>query len=400
MTHVWARARIGAGLLMAACAFPAVAQTVGEITEQKEQAAARQKVLQQRIDELQKRLRAQEQQRKRASDALRDSETAISEANRKLQTLQSELKTLTAAQATLAKTIEQQQKSLERDRESLADQLRAQYTSGLSPWSALLSGKDPLALGRELGYLAYVSRAQVDAIEKLKKGLAELSALEATQAKQQQQLEQTRVSIEGEQKVLADQRKVRSTLLARLEGQIAAQRAERDRLAEDERTLSSLIDGLNEQIEKTRADAKHASAIREEILASLPQGEGLKRGIPMPVKGPILARFGSSRLDGGAWRGVLIGAEAGEPVRSVAAGTVVYATWLRGFGNLIIVDHGDEFLTVYAHNQSLLKRVGDSVRGQDVIAQAGNTGGQLDSALYFELRHRGRPLDPMLYLKQ
>jgi murein hydrolase activator len=400
MTRLWVRAGLGAWLLIGACALPVAAQTVGEISEQKEQAAARQKVLQQRIEELQKRLTAQEQQRKRASDALRESEVAISEANRKLSTLQSELKDLTAAQSALAKTIQQQQASLERDRQSLADQLRAQYTSGLSPWSALLSGEDPLALGRELGYLAYVSRAQADAIEKLKKGLAELSALEATQAKQQENLEQTRVSIQAEQKVLGEQKKVRSTLLARLEGQISAQRAERDRLAEDERTLSSLIDGLNEQIEKFRADAKHAAAIREEILASLPQGVGLKRGIPMPVKGPILARFGSNRLDGGAWRGVLIGAETGVPVRSVAAGTVVYATWLRGFGNLIIVDHGDEFLTVYAHNQSLLKRVGEAVRAQDVIAQAGNTGGQLDSALYFEIRHRGQPLDPMLYLKQ
>jgi septal ring factor EnvC (AmiA/AmiB activator) len=96
----------------------------------------------------------------------------------------------------------------------------------------------------------------------------------------------------------------------------------------------------------------------------------------------------------------LIEVKPGAPVKAVAAGTVVYATWLRGFGNLIIVDHGDEFLTVYAYNQSLLKAVGNTVKAGDVIADAGNSGGQLDSALYFEIRHRGKPLDPQLYFKR
>ena len=95
----------------------------------------------------------------------------------------------------------------------------------------------------------------------------------------------------------------------------------------------------------------------------------------------------------------MIGADPGLPVKAVAAGTVVYATWLRGFGNLIVLDHGDEFLTIYAHNEGLLKEVGQRVRAGDVIANAGNTGGQLDSALYFEIRHRGAPLDPLLYFK-
>lgn len=379
---------------------PVPAQTVGDLTQQKEQASARQQALQLRLEELEKRLQAQEQQRKRAADALRTSELAISDASRRLVALEAEHKRLLTAQAALNQKIKGQQATLEGDRKSLAEQLRAQYTSGLSPWSAMLSGDDPLAMGRELGYLSYVSEAQARAIDKLRRELAELSALEATQAKQQQQLEQTRRSILAEQTTLADQKKTRATLLARLEGQIAAQRAERDQLAEDEKMMSALIEGLNEQLQKRQVDARHAAAIREDILATLPQGEGLKRGIPMPVNGPILARFGSNRPDGGNWRGVLIGADAGAPVRSVAAGTVVYSTWLRGFGNLIVLDHGDEFLTVYAHNQSVLKGVGESVRAQDVIAHAGNTGGQLDSALYFEIRHRGQPLDPLLYLKR
>jgi septal ring factor EnvC (AmiA/AmiB activator) len=170
-------------------------------------------------------------------------------------------------------------------------------------------------------------------------------------------------------------------------------------MTRDEAQLSALIEGLGEQLEKLKTDQSHANAIREDVLSKLPQGEGLKRGIASPVNGKILARYGSNRPEGGAWRGVLIEAASGSPVRAVAAGTVIYATWLRGFGNLIIVDHSDEFVTVYAHNEALLSGVGDSVKAGDIIAEAGNTGGQLDSALYFEIRHRGVPLDPQLYFK-
>jgi len=198
---------------------------------------------------------------------------------------------------------------------------------------------------------------------------------------------------------LVKRKQQRQLLLARLDGQLAAQRAERDRLSRDEQRLGDLIEGLGQQIEQFKADQAHAEAIRDSILSDLPQGEGLKRGIKQPVAGQLLARYGSNRPDGGAWRGVLIEAETGTPVKAVAAGTVVYATWLRGFGNLIIVDHSDEFLTVYAHNESLLKAVGDQVKAGDIIAGAGNTGGQLESALYFEIRHKGVPLDPQLYFK-
>jgi septal ring factor EnvC (AmiA/AmiB activator) len=227
--------------------------------------------------------------------------------------------------------------------------------------------------------------------------LAELSALQTAQTKEQLALEATVKALEGEQKRLAEQRRQRKVLLASLDGQLAAQRAERDRMANDEAQLSALIEGLGEQIEKFKTDQSHANAIREDIFSSLPQGEVIKRGIAKPIEGQIRARYGSNRPDGGAWRGVLIEAATGTPVRAVAAGTVIYATWLRGFGNLIIVDHSDEFVTVYAHNEALLKGVGDSVRAGDIIAEAGNTGGQLDSALYFEIRHRGVPMDPQLY---
>ncbi|UOD50645.1 murein hydrolase activator EnvC family protein [Orrella daihaiensis] len=387
--------------IVAASLGPALGQPAIESLEQDQAAALQAKQdLQARIKSVQEQLERRNKEFRRASDQLRQSELAISDATRRLKDLQAAIARGEQALETLTKKIAQTNADLDRDRSALASQLRAQHSSNLSPWSALLAGKDPQSLGKELGYLSFVADARVKTIERLNKGVAELSALQATQTEQQQLLAKQQQEVQAEQTVLRRERQARADLLAKLEGSIAVERAERDKLVQDEKQLTALIEGLGQQIAKFQADAQHANAIRQEILEALPQGEGLKRGISMPIKGAILARYGSSRPDGGDWRGVLIDAKPGTPVKAVAAGTVVYATWLRGFGNLIIVDHADEFLTVYAYNQSLLKEVGDTVKAGDVIANAGNTGGQLDSALYFEVRHRGKPLDPMLYFKR
>ncbi|MFY9347303.1 MAG: peptidoglycan DD-metalloendopeptidase family protein [Orrella sp.] len=367
------------------------------LSEQKAQADEQRRELQNQIQALQKTLDAQQARFKAAGDELKATEKAISDSRRKIKQLSAQRAETAASLQALAAQISDQQAALAADQKTLADQLRAQHRSGLSPWSAVLSGEDPQSLGRELGYLAHVSDARVAMLAQIDRRLAELSALQSAQTKEQLALEATLKALEGEQKRLAEQRRERKVLLARLDGQLAAQRAERDRMARDEAQLSALIEGIGEQLKKLKTDQSHANAIRADIFSSLPQGEVLKRGMAKPVKGQILARYGSSRPEGGAWRGVLIGAPTGTPVRAVAAGTIIYATWLRGFGNLIIVDHSDEFVTVYAHNEALLKGVGDSVRAGDIIAEAGNTGGQLDSALYFEIRHRGVPLDPQLY---
>lgn len=374
-------------------------QSAQSLSEQKAQAAEQRRALQGQIQALQKKLEAQQSRYKSTADELRSIETAISDASRQLQQLESKQRELAASLKELESDLAAQTKALANDKQALADQMRAQYRSGLSPWSAMLSGQDPQSLGRDLGYLAYVSEARVEIISQINRRMTELSDLRKAQLVQQKEQAATAQAVEIEQQRLVKRKQQRQLLLARLDGQLAAQRAERDRLSRDEQRLGDLIEGLGQQIEQFKADQAHAEAIRDSILSDLPQGEGLKRGIEQPVDGQLLARYGSNRPDGGAWRGVLIDAKTGTPVKAVAAGTVVYATWLRGFGNLIIVDHSDEFLTVYAHNESLLKAVGDQVKAGDIIAGAGNTGGQLESALYFEIRHKGVPLDPQLYFK-
>jgi septal ring factor EnvC (AmiA/AmiB activator) len=398
-----------------------------------------------RIQTLQKELDAREAVRKEAADALKVSEVAISQTTRRLNELSTQLKKARTELEALKTQIQRQQGILVQRREELADQLRRQYASGLSPWAALLSGDDPQELSRNLSYLDYISQARAKTVTELKIEIERLAQLEARLDVRQKEVAQLVEETTQQRSVLESQQKERSTVLARIEGQIQAQRSEAVRLGQDDQRLSGLIDSLGgqiqeakkaeevrraeqaklaeqakreeqakqtelarraeeQQIERARRIAQEQerkeSARASEAAATPQSGEGLKRGLRWPLRGTMMARFGTDRPEGGIWRGVLIKAPDGTPVHAVGGGTVIYSNWLRGFGNLLIVDHGEQYLSVYAYNQSLLKQVGDSVRAGDPLALAGSTGGQVDSALYFEIRHRGAAVDPLAFLSR
>ena len=398
-----------------------------------------------RIQTLQKELDAREAVRKEAADALKVSEVAISQTTRRLNELSTQLKKARTELEALKNQIQRQQGILVQRREELSDQLRRQYASGLSPWAALLSGDDPQELSRNLSYLDYISQARAKTVAELKIEIERLAQLEARLEVRQKEVSQLVEETTQQHSVLESQQKERATVLARIEGQIQAQRSEAVRLGQDDQRLSGLIDSLGGQIQeakkaeearraeqaklveqaKREEQAKQAESVRRaeeqqierarrvaqeqelkesarasEAAATPESGEGLKKGLRWPLRGTVMARFGTNRPEGGIWRGVLIKASGGTPVHAVGGGTVVYSNWLRGFGNLLIVDQGEQYLSVYAYNQSLLKQVGDSVRAGDPLALAGSTGGQVDSALYFEIRHRGAAVDPLTLLSR
>jgi murein hydrolase activator len=426
-------------------------------------------LLRARIQSMQVQLETRDQARQQAADQLKISEAAISKLIRQIKVLETELKQSQSQLKTLTIEVQAQRQVMLQSRDRLASQLRAQYSSGLSPWSALLAGENPQALGRELGYLDYVSQARSEAIQTLTNDVARLNDLEQEEKNRRDVIERNLNETDDRKLALVKQRKEKASLLARLEDDIRLQKAEMNRLGQNEKRLTDLVKSLEVQLqaqrdaeEKTAQEAakveqakqaklaqqalkksdqelqaqateaeqplstaksnddqllekdknidqerraqarkkqqQEALARQQAILSTLPNGGGIKRGMSPPVPGQVMARFGTNRPDGGAWRGLLLNADEGAPVRAVAPGTVVYSTWLRGFGNLIIIDHGEEFLTIYAYNQSLLKQVGDAVKKGETVALAGNTGGQLDSALYFEIRHKGEPIDPLLYI--
>lgn len=420
--------------------------TTAEIAAKQTQAVRERVELRARIEILQKELDEREARRKEAADALKVSEAAISVITRRLSELATQLRQAQADLDELQIQFKRQFGILVMRRDELSNQLRKQYSSGLSPWTALLSGDDPQQIGRDLTYLDYISRARSAAVTAVKQEIDRLAELEAKTELRRQDVVQL-VQETTEQKTLLEaQKKERATVLARIEGQLQAQRAEAAALGRDDKRLSDLVDDLTGQLQAAREaaeTARKAEAARQAEQARQEEqarrqaqeesrakeanqakerkeaqaraaaesarrsegqveagavGAGLKPGLRWPVKGQVMARFGTDRPEGGVWRGVLLRATEGTSVQVVASGTVIYANWLRGFGNLIIIDHGEQYLTVYAYNQSLLKQVGDRVKTGETIALAGSTGGQVDSALYFEIRHRGSAVDPVQLL--
>ena len=462
--RLWVRVWCASLVLLTGSGALLAAPGAADLADQRSAAEQQRADLRTRIQTLQKELDAREIVRKEASDALKASEVAISQTTRRLNELATQLKQARTELESLKKQIARQQATLVQRRDELSDQLRRQYASGLSPWTALLSGDDPQELSRNLAYLDYVSQARAKAVAALNVEIERLAQLEARLDARQKEVAQLVEETTEQRNLLEGQKKERATVLARIEGQIQAQRSEAVRLGQDDQRLTGLIDGLGAQIQaaqkaeearraleaKRVEDAKRAEQARvaeqakraeearraadqqrsaqalaaqeeqqierarraaqeqersqmarsSEAISTPQSGEGLKKGLRWPLRGSVMARFGTDRPEGGTWRGILIKANEGATVQAVGGGSVVYANWLRGFGNLLIVDHGEQYLSVYAYNQSLLKQVGDAVRPGDTIALAGSTGGQVDSALYVEIRHRGAAIDPLMFLSR
>ena len=189
--------------------------------------------------------------------------------------------------------------------------------------------------------------------------------------------------------------------LKRIAGEVAKGKREIDRLKKDEARLTRLVEELARALAaKPAGPPAKGKTIDQVADASLSAKSfvTLKGRLKLPVRGELMSRFGAAREEGATWKGLFIRAETGEPVRAVADGRVVYADWLRGFGNLLILDHGRRYMSLYAYNDGLLRQVGDTVRSGDTIASVGQSGGAGESGLYFELRHDGRAFDPLQWV--
>lgn len=221
------------------------------------------------------------------------------------------------------------------------------------------------------------------AVERAREAEAAAQKAQAQAERQQQSREaaKAREQVEHAREQARQAEKAQQQAQAR---QSEAQRAERDQA----------------QPEKGRAIQGSVEGVGTRQAQLVPQGgfQGLGKQLPSPVKGEIQGKFGAQRPEGGLWRGIVLRAPEGTKVHVVAPGRVVYANWLAGFGNILIVDHGAQYLSVYAYNQSLLKQVGDVVKSGDAIATVGATGGQVEPGLYFEIRHQGTPVNPLLWL--
>jgi len=435
---------LGMALWLGGAPVPAQAQQATERTRQKQAAEQQRADLQQRLDALKRDIDKTETAKGNAADALAASEQAISKANLALRDLGQEqadtearLNVLVQQQVELSQVVNAQQAQL-------STLLRQQYVAGNEDRiKLLLSGDNPNRINRDLQYMGYVSQAQARLIETLRGNLQAIKDNKAATQNAKFQLEDIAQEQNKQKQVLEQQKTKRSGLLAQLSSKLNAQRKEAGNLQRDAQRLSGLVDKLAQLIEEQKkADAaarekrlQQAKLEREKRAAQqakaapgtksrsasseassedaaapslgrndmIPEPEenfgkpfaSLRGQLRLPLRGDLIAKFGGKRGDGPTWKGLFIRAPEGSEVRAVAAGRVVYADWLRGFGNLLIVDHGDQYITIYGNNQAVLKHAGDIVKAGDIIASAGNSGGNEQSGLYFEMRHQGRAFDPL-----
>ena len=373
-----------------------------------------------RIESLKKELNIAQEAHGDAADALKDSEKNISETNRKLYELnqqhkenRAKLESLQDQKASLQTTV-QQQKQL------LGAQLYEQYLHGQQSYiQVLLQQQDPGAMARQLQYFSYVSKARAELINSMQANLGKITRLNDATSQALKQITELKVAQEQERRELQKQKAERGKVLKQLSSKISAQRGEIDKLKRDEKSLSQLVEKLaklamakpkppkpakstsrqNNQASPESNTAGQPLARNDTLPSNAYDGSnfaGLRGKLNLPVRGEVTNRFGATREETGiSWKGLFIKAAEGNEVKAVAAGRVVFADWMRGFGNLLIIDHGDGYMSLYGSNQALLKQAGDTVKGGDTIAAVGNTGGNETNGLYYELRKQSKPFDPL-----
>lgn len=386
----------GAGFLLAlsVCATACAASVESKKVELQD--------LKGRIETLRRDMSVAEESKTYAADQLRETESAISNANRRLHELgaeRTELKTQLADLDTQSRRLGRQTAA---QQDQLARLLNRQFVGGdADALKLLLSGHDPNQSARDKYFLTQLSRAKADLIQQLRVVEAEKKRLADAVRERQTQMAGIERQQQESRTQLLERKQQRLTTLAAIAGRIKAQRREIDTLKRDEQRLTRLIKGLARIATTRKAAPRTGTGGKAAARSHEPVGVGgafaaLRGRLRLPVTGAIAGRFGSPRAEGGAsWKGVFIRAAEGAEVKAVAAGTVVFSDWLRGFGNLLIIDHGDDFLSVYGNNESLLAAVGASVKSGESVATVGNSGGNPDSGLYFELRYRGQPFDPL-----
>ncbi|HEY7239056.1 MAG TPA: peptidoglycan DD-metalloendopeptidase family protein [Burkholderiales bacterium] len=324
--------------------------------------------------------------RKEARDALRQSERAISTANRALTELQAEGRKVRADAAAIAVRRSALERSLAEREQALARMLAAQHANRApDALRVALSGVDPAAVARNLHYASYIARASAAMLADYRATLADALRLGNEAQARRARLDELQAASRADREKLLAERRERRRVLDQVAGEVRKSRKE---------------------IKVLRADATRLARLVERLAALLPAQarkepfSKLRGRLSLPVRGELTGRFGAPRGAAGMEaKGLFIRAPQGQPVRAIAGGQVVYAEWMRGFGNLLIVDHGEAYLSIYANNESLLKQVGDAVTVGEAVATTGASGGNEETGLYFEMRHLGRAFDPLRWVK-
>ena len=365
------------------CSGPVAAQSDGE----RAKAESRLEGVRKEIGVLQKSLEKSRAEHANEHARLREVDLQIQAANLEFRTLEKQRQLHLGELAELERQRNDYLIKLNQRHDQLAEQVRASYRlDRQSRLKLILNQASPAQLGRMLAYYDYINRAQVSKIAGLREALTALDSMQQSIDQELSQLEMVQTEQRAVMDQLDQQRKQRRTLLAELDERIDDEESRLRELERNQQDLETLLERLTDVLADIPADlGKHLGVERQ------------KGRIPMPVKGPVRYAFGQSRGSGLHWQGWLIAAPAGSEVSTVAYGRVAFADWFRGYGLLIIIDHGEGFMSLYGHNESLLYEAGDWVEPGEIISVTGVRTGN-DQGLYFELRKDGKSVDPAAWL--
>lgn len=356
-----------------------------------------------------------------ASRLLREADEKVGKSSRALSETEASLQRDQAALEQLQQQRDTAQARLGVQRAQLAALVRSAYRQGGdTPLKALLAQDQVGDARRVLAYHGYLQRARAGRMAELTAELQQIDQIEREIAERRARLDAARVQQKQQIASLQQDRKAQASLVAELDQQYQDKAAREKALGRDAKSLERLLANLRAAAARAEAarraeEKRQRDAAEREARTAAAEGRPVRKppppkvasapalkvgGLSWPASGNLLAGFGGRMPDGRASSGVLIGAPVGTPVTAVADGTVVFAEWMTGYGLILIVDHGNGYMSLYAHNDTLLRNAGDAVKRGDAVARVGSSGGQGTPALYFELRRNGAPVDPSAWLQR
>jgi septal ring factor EnvC (AmiA/AmiB activator) len=356
------------------------------------------------ISSTEKRIQLTREQREQKEAELRQAEQEIGEIKGSMGSVQ---KDVNLREQSL-QSLRDEEAARTQDKEKLlafirADLQMAQRQGRQDSYKLLLNQQDPAELARLMKYYGYLQGARATRVTALNSTIARLNEISTQKEKEVQQLQSLRSQLQEKRNRLVSAQAQRNASIQSLNAQLLSEDEKLKKLKQDQQALQAVMERLQreavrqQQAEASKPPHRHSSPGNTDTP---PPRETQVREMPyqgrctLPVGGNIRARFGSARAGGLRWNGIVVSASAGTPVHAVRAGRVAFADYLRGYGFLVIVDHGRGLMSLYGQNQSLQKRAGDSVNSGEVIASVGDSGGNSSDGLYFEIRVQGKPVDP------
>ncbi len=343
-----------------------------------------------KIEKLRQTIDVKEDSKSRYIKQLKSIERNIGKVSQRIRSTAKKIQSKQSELGKLRDTRRQHQRQLGRENNTLAEQLYAAYTLGRQEKVKLLfSQQDVQLIQRNLVYYEYFSNARVDLIKSVEASIEGIIETEQRIQLASQELEKSQQLLKTQKSDLDKDRKKRESIVASLDKQLKKQGGSLARLEDEANQLQELINS----IQKIFIDAPEVDLLQQDFA-------GMKGKLPWPVEGKIRKLFGRHKPQSDMqWQGIVIEADSGEHIRAISNGRVAFADWLRGMGNLIIIDHGNSYLSLYGHNESLFKSAGEWVETGDIIGSIGSSGGQQVPGLYFEIRKKGKPENPTRWCK-